>query len=374
MPKKSVLIGLALFGILISCNEPMQVGFPSSKESGSAKVVLAASANSPFQKIARSASLSISANDMLTISKALSVSDSGVFGTIANIPAGYNRLFYIAVFDSLGKKCYTGQAISDVIADSIIQISIMVRRIGGTAVINGTIVEDTMPTNGLLAYYPFNGNAYDESGNGNDGINYGAVLTTDRFGDVNSSYLFDGTSSKISVADAANLKPDTFTIAAWIKMDHVPTGVVGTIFGKQAQNDARTGYALYITGYNINQAGLAALVLTDGTDAYETHTTSQIPTETWKFLVATANNSKVDLYLNGVLVQRQIIKNSSPVSNLPSNFHLAHNSDPVGIGYENVIGQNRYFTGNIDDIRFYNRVLTTGEIQQLYHEGGWVGN
>ena len=46
-------------------------------------------------------------------------------------------------------------------------------------------------TNGLVAYYPFNGNANDESGNGNDGTNYGAALTTDRKGNPNSAYSFE---------------------------------------------------------------------------------------------------------------------------------------------------------------------------------------
>ena len=50
-----------------------------------------------------------------------------------------------------------------------------------------------VPTDGLVAYYPFNGNANDESGNGNHGTVNGATLTTDRDGNENSSYSFDGT-------------------------------------------------------------------------------------------------------------------------------------------------------------------------------------
>ena len=46
--------------------------------------------------------------------------------------------------------------------------------------------------NDLVAYYPFNGNANDESGNGNNGTNNGATLTSDRFGNLNSAYNFPG--------------------------------------------------------------------------------------------------------------------------------------------------------------------------------------
>ena len=46
------------------------------------------------------------------------------------------------------------------------------------------------PSQGLVAYYPFNGNANDESGNGNNGVVHGATLTTDRFGNANAAYDF----------------------------------------------------------------------------------------------------------------------------------------------------------------------------------------
>ena len=58
--------------------------------------------------------------------------------------------------------------------------------------------------NGLVGYYPFCGNANDGSGNGNNGVVAGATLTTDRFGNANSAYNFNG-SSVISVANNASL-------------------------------------------------------------------------------------------------------------------------------------------------------------------------
>ena len=49
-----------------------------------------------------------------------------------------------------------------------------------------------IPSNGLVGWWPFNGNANDESGNGNNGTVNGASLTTDRFGNLSNAYLFDG--------------------------------------------------------------------------------------------------------------------------------------------------------------------------------------
>ena len=71
-----------------------------------------------------------------------------------------------------------------------------------------------IPTDGLIAYYPFNGNANDESGNGNHGTVSGATLTSDRDGNENSSYLFDN--SNISIENQFyNNGYETYTINIW---------------------------------------------------------------------------------------------------------------------------------------------------------------
>ena len=56
----------------------------------------------------------------------------------------------------------------------------------------GQNVPTYVPTNGLLGWWPFNGNANDESGNGYNGTVNGASLSADRFGNSNKSYEFDG--------------------------------------------------------------------------------------------------------------------------------------------------------------------------------------
>jgi len=74
-------------------------------------------------------------------------------------------------------------------------------------------------SDGLVAYYPFNGNANDESGHGNNGIVNGATLTTDRNGNVNSAYSFDGVNSCIDLTSttvAIQGNADR-TVTAWIK-------------------------------------------------------------------------------------------------------------------------------------------------------------
>jgi hypothetical protein len=74
-------------------------------------------------------------------------------------------------------------------------------------------------SDGLVAYYPFNGNANDESGNGHNGIvnGTGATLTNDRFGNANKAYSFNGTGSYIRVnVNTADWFYNDFSITVWV--------------------------------------------------------------------------------------------------------------------------------------------------------------
>jgi len=82
---------------------------------------------------------------------------------------------------------------------------------------------------GLVAYYPFNGNANDESGNGNNGILFGASLTSDRFGLINKAYSFNGNGQYISLPASISISRD-ISISFWIKSsnqdpDPFPSGM-----------------------------------------------------------------------------------------------------------------------------------------------------
>ena len=100
--------------------------------------------------------------------------------------------------------------------------------VGISIAVNGDA--QTYLTNGLVAYYPFNGNANDASGNGHNGTNHGGVLVPDRFGNLNQAYRFDGTnnSSTNFWVDLTQNRPLTgvhnFSICGWIKPRYIPPG------------------------------------------------------------------------------------------------------------------------------------------------------
>ena len=74
-----------------------------------------------------------------------------------------------------------------------------------------------IPTNGLVAYYPFGGNANDASGNGNHGTVYSATPTTDRCGNPNSAYNFNGNSYiKVPYSTSLNSHTNGLTISFWV--------------------------------------------------------------------------------------------------------------------------------------------------------------
>jgi len=110
--------------------------------------------------------------------------------------------------------------------------------------------DTTVPTQGLVAYYPFNGNANDESGNGNNGIDSGATLTTDRFGNANKAYWFNGTSNYIEVSDNPILRfSNSFSISLWVSLTNpYRLDYNMTLIGKALGSDYKDSYTIY-TGY-----------------------------------------------------------------------------------------------------------------------------
>ncbi len=99
-------------------------------------------------------------------------------------------------------------------------------------------------TNGLVAYYNFNGgNLNDSSGHNNNIIFNNAMLTADRLGNANNAYLFDGTTSYMRVANSASINPNNITIFAIVKVNGFYTGTChGNAILNKGSSDAVDGY------------------------------------------------------------------------------------------------------------------------------------
>ena len=212
-------------------------------------------------------------------------------------------------------------------------------------------------TNALVAYYPFNGNANDASGNGNDGIVQGATLTTNRFGTPNSAYAFDGVQSYIQFPETLfNGTNSAVTISAWVTTDNGPYSDTETIFEKSSVNGE--------INMNINSGQFEFspdLANPPGWISAGTPISSNCVTH----LVGVYQQGQgVWLYTNGVL--------AASVTGIPDSTLLV--DDTSGYPMVSAMGIYDYtpapydgFHGVIDDVRVYTRALSSFEVQQLFN-------
>jgi len=207
---------------------------------------------------------------------------------------------------------------------------------------------------GLVAYYPFNGNANDESGNENHGAVHGAILTIDRFGNPDAAYHFDGVDDHINCGHSPLLDVNHHTIAAWIRID-ISSGhrrIVSKVdphvheaidLGINPDNRLRTNFA---TGSEKNHELLGSEVLEN---------------DRWYFVAVTYDGTKVALYVDGKVD-----------STFPRSGTVRTNGVDLAIGrhggYPYPDEDDYWFSGSIDEVRIYNRALSDTEIQALYNE------
>ena len=202
---------------------------------------------------------------------------------------------------------------------------------------------------GLVAYYPFDGNANDESGNGNHGIVFGALLAGDRFGNPESAYCFDGVDDRVDVESNSHLDFGTagFSISGWFKTNYVHTDSNGkSLLDKYPQRGKPWTIRLH----------------TDGTLRFlcDESVYSNVPVndDLWHHFVALRSESTIKLFIDGEL-QGTASSTSSATNLRPLCFGCVH--WPSG-------GISRFFKGTLDDVRIYNRALSDVEIQSLHRQ------
>ena len=218
---------------------------------------------------------------------------------------------------------------------------------------------------GLIAYYPFNNSAADSSGNKYDGTAYNVVPTTDRNGNVNSAYYFDGQSSYITIKDKPDLRLNStdFTINAWVDIYEYNSSY-GSIVIVKRQYGSNGGWNFGIAGYGdlSNQVGALGVVtysVSGGDDPVLVGVTKIDTNHTWHMIttVYQVNEKKAIIYVDGV--------QDSYAINMPSP-NLLTNPD-IYIGADNPTNYTSYyFKGKIDDIRLYNRALGASEVKKLF--------
>ena len=229
-----------------------------------------------------------------------------------------------------------------------------------------------VPTNGLVAYYPFNGNANDVSGNGNNGIVNGATLSTNRFGNFNNAYYFDGNDKislgRLTTIDTLNINKN-ISYSIWIKAEqNQSTFAKMPLITKRQAPWQTAGYTqsyftLHAGGqdfysrsnkyicYGFVDVHAYTTGINNGLDGGVTNDNN------WHHIAATKNGFKYKIYFDGQLVD-SIIDQSTLFS-----------IDSMIVGFQGMWGFNaeRWYKGHIDDIGIWNRALTQSEITALYN-------
>ncbi|MBN2559331.1 MAG: LamG domain-containing protein [Phycisphaerae bacterium] len=220
-------------------------------------------------------------------------------------------------------------------------------------------------SDGLVAYYPFNGNANDEGSNGNDGLVLGATLTQDMFGNADSAYYFDGVDDYIR-ASANNLPTPARTVSLWFYTDAVgiapyDPGYRPNLVGYGGGAGCGTSWLM-----GINHWGHASMGMTGHcwANTIEYYYGSEAPAGSWFHFVITTDPTGTRIYLDSELKA----SNSIYVNNTYVNGrHLAIGVAVNPTGYAPYKDYNvGYFKGTIDEVRIYDRALSLAEIQELY--------
>ncbi len=207
-------------------------------------------------------------------------------------------------------------------------------------------------SNGLVAYYPFNGNVNDESGNNNRGTNYGAKPSIDRFGFAKSAMYFDGKSAIRLGSLVASI--DYLTFSAWVKTSNRFFEYFGIVSKPRLGEGtgARMGFfgeGFYI-GFNNDYVNFKARENSSRLDGK------------WHHVVVANSRTNSVLYVNGEM-QNQVVYPLNPLGGL--------SSEGILIGKDT--GSLSFFDGYIDDVRIYDRPLSSLEIKCLYNNEMQMG-
>jgi hypothetical protein len=214
-------------------------------------------------------------------------------------------------------------------------------------------VPSYVPNSGLVGWWPFNGNADDESGNGNNGTVNGATLTADRNGVANQAYSFDG--NNFIQTSNQNLS-GSVSFSGWYKMSNFNTPG-NDMFYVSHQSPTNDFYSTNISfGYRSygGEYGHSTYCSSPLSGYYPTN--NHPTTNVWHHIACVfENGSYVKMYLDNVLIyiNTNVVTNSSQAS-LPLLFG--------GTGTSSFY----YYIGQLDDIGIWNRALTDCEIQNLY--------
>jgi hypothetical protein len=233
-------------------------------------------------------------------------------------------------------------------------------------------VPSYVPTSGLVSWYSFTGNANDMSGNGNNATVNGAVLTSDRFGNSNAAYSYDGINDYLH-GNASSFPSGDRTIALWFYTTNINVSSAGMqVFGYGGglcdqswlmQMDNSTPFTSFFTdsSYEVSigcNTWLSALPFgVNGSPAN--------PNNNWHHWVITNGPGGIYYYFDGNYAGG-VTTSIGNTMVAGKKFFMGSCPDSTGlVAYQDAYLNN--WNGKLDDIGVWNRQLTQQEITALYN-------
>jgi len=219
-----------------------------------------------------------------------------------------------------------------------------------------------IPTNGLVRQYTFSGNANDNV-NSQHGTIIGSTLTSDRFGNPNSAFYFDGVNDYIDLP-LSGLLLNEYTYSLWVSASSLPSSPSVSLFiftiGTTRPGNSQGGdQAIIANNSSINNGwGLMGYYTGSNSAFFTFHGTTIVPL-TWYHITVTRSANVQKLYIDCQLVS--VDSSATPVTPFYGNTPTAK----IGTRQTNY----NFFHGKIDDVRIYNRALSANEILPLCNEG-----
>ncbi len=217
-------------------------------------------------------------------------------------------------------------------------------------------------TDSLLLHYPMDANANDVSGNNFHGTVNGATLVSDRFGNPNAAYYFDGVNDYIDFPVTSTLKPSyPLTISCWINLDLLLSPLNIIINTDYIVND------YFGIGMAVDDVGNLQISINGGNGfcnpgnriTFKSTNATVVP-GVWYHIVGVIHSAtNMDLYIDCIDAQAVYHSGTGPTTIAYTNYA------PGNLGRNDGAGSPMYLQGSMDDFRYWNRALSQVEILSL---------
>jgi hypothetical protein len=223
-------------------------------------------------------------------------------------------------------------------------------------------VQTGVPASDMMAYYPLDGNALDESGNANHGTAPLLTPAENRFGAPNTAVVFDGSGGGITIASSSSMHPqDQFSVTFWIRVDEL-TNNYSPIFHKGGEVRGELANREYVAHIKTTSPGMFQFQFFcagDGRGQHGVLSRRSFPLGQWLFVAGVFDRKEhvIHLYVNGTLEA----ESRDPYSTFNVNDHPL----TLGIEAETAFSDHSPLAGALDELRFYDRALSREEIRSL---------